>query len=168
MKSLSFGKGRGGHGGGCTSLTSVPCLQGARKHKRRRTLGGSERRTEGGSSQSTCQWDEDGWQPFHGLLYLGPHRTQKKQQLCPHPIHLVSSGRAERQCLTAKDPLTFMDIDDVSAGATNGAAMLSLEAETIANAKHHYSCYRSAEKTFLQFEASEFFFAICFCAWLWG
>lgn len=50
-----------------------------------------------------------------------------------------------------------MDIDDVSAGATNGAAMLSLGAETIAGAKHHYSCYRSAEKTFIQFEASSSF-----------
>lgn len=60
-----------------------------------------------------------------------------------------------------------MDIDDVFAGATNGAAMLSLEAETIAGAKHHYSCYRSAEKTFIQFEASEFFICNLFlCVFL--
>lgn len=98
----------------------------------------------------------------------GPTQDTKKQQLCPHPIHLVSSGRAERQCLTTKDPPTFMDIDDVSAGATNGATMLSLEAETIAGAKHHYSCYRSAEKTFIRFEALEFILAVCFCGWQWG
>lgn len=60
-------------------------------------------------------------------------------------------------------PPTFMDIDDVSAGATNRAAMLSLEAETIAGVKHRYSGYRSAEKTFIQFEAEEFFLELVCC-----
>lgn len=104
--------------------------------------------------------------------FIWAHTGHKKQQLCSHPIHLVSSGRAERQCLMTKDPSTFMDIDDMSAGATNGAAVLSLEAETIAGAKPRYSCYRSGEKTFIQLKALEFFFAICFCVcfceWRWG